>query len=1082
MEQDFREPLLGSHSHESPHLHKLKVGIEGMSCSSCSGTIERSISALEGVKSVTVNLSTNSAVVIFDGNVIGTEVVCQTIEDVGFGVSAAIDTEIYNDPSEKAGPMRSFQFKVVGIVATRTSESDEDTLDDLQIKLRKTVGVTNLIYSKKEREIYLQIDDKFIGPRQLVSICNDTGVEVMVSHMDSLHMAERALQSNMREVNVHLRELYLCLLFIVPILTMNMVLPAYPLLLSLLTTMLLPGLSVRSLCLLAFASVIQFGVGHRFYTKAFSSCLRGTVGMDFLVSLGTSAAYLFAVVGLFRGLTTGISRDGDVSYFETSSVLITVVVLGKYLEVSARSRTAVAINRLSEKKGASARLVAAPEVIRDVVVPEEGQDRLIDAVLLHRGDLVRLVEGEVAPADGVLLGPSSAVVSMDEALLTGESRSVDKTAGDSIIGGSIVVTGTGVMRVVECGDSSTLGRLVSAMQDAQLSKPPIQEVADSVAKLFVPIVTFLSLITFLVWLAVGFRGDVPHWLMESYDNDPILLACTFALAVWVSACPCAFGLATPTAVLVSTGIAAQNGILVRRGASIQYAAAVTAVAFDKTGTLTQGRPEVSDFFLFETTSQTNSSLVAVTVTKDRTNDVNYSPSELLGVTLSLLGFVERRSSHPIAVGIVEYCEKNFFGIRNALGTLTDDASSSVVVFPGEGVSFMINTANNDKGDGDGTSYEGFLGSVDLMRSVNVTLPQETEVLAEGLRRGGKIVVFLAVAGSLRAIIGLADSPRAESRAVVEALCRKGVSCYMVTGDHAVTAHAIAVAVGIPVNNVLSAAKPMDKNTFVAELQRQGHVVGFVGDGTNDSLALAQANVGIALGNGTDIAIEAADMIICRNNIDGVLLAIELSRSTMRRIKLNYFWALAYNSALIPVAAGVLVPNFGLVLDPMFAGAAMAFSSVSIVLSSLSLLRFKPSFISIVDQWDGHKDNDDTPPGDKSLDDSCKCPLSTPSQSEQSPRKSLKRKPLWLNLKFLLSQKRITADAAAAAKTGCGCCGLSGVRLHTSLQDRKFVHPMKSLCTYYDDSFSIFCYYLDFAPSVTAGLIRQSALCISAKDC
>ena len=801
------------------------------------------------------------------------------------------------------------------------------------------------------------IDEDLVGPRALVNMLEKSfNLHTNVASLGGFMMAGRMLKMHQRELVKHICRLVTATIFTVPLLVITMVLPEYPKANAWLDISLMSGLNIYGVLLLVLCSPVQWFVGWSFHSKGLSSMMSGTLGMDFLISSGTTAAYMFSLFGLIQGMVTGTARDEDVEYFQTAAVLITVVIFGKYLECYAKGQTAASIHKLSSLRATHARLVRYEDgsiaVSGDdssdydspgeVDVIDVAGDAMIDASLLQRGDVIRLVEGESAPADGIVTTNS---LGMDESMLTGESRLVNKKIGDTVFGGSMVTEGSCELTVTSCGDNSALGRIVSLVQAAQGSKPPIQELADQIARYFVPAVASISLLTFIVWLVLGITGSIPTWWFteKNPNGNYILFAFVFSLAVWVSACPCAFGLATPTAILVSTGIAANLGILVRKGAALQHAAEVDTVVFDKTGTLTLGKTTVCDF---------------IVLPEEPVKGARSPMTRSLRSLLKLLLAAESSSSHPLAKGISEYCiaQLQYKGKDQRrvsdIGKMENPKFQTHVI-PGQGIKLTVSpafVADDDADDGgnlhddDSASVQDFqvlVGSQELLSTHGINLTTKQLDIASGLRVGGKIVVFMAMEDRLQVIIGVSDMVRPDAAAVIATLKSWGMRCYMVTGDQRATGVAIGQAVGIPSSMVFAGAKPDEKEKFIEKLQKAGKKVAFIGDGTNDSPALARADVSFAMAGGTDIAIEAGDIVLCRNDLTSMATAMHLARQTMNRIKINYFWALVYNFTLIPISAGVFYPSYHFALLPMFAGGAMALSSVCIVLSSLLLMRYKP---------------------------------------------------------------------------------------------------------------------------------------------
>jgi P-type Cu+ transporter len=613
--------------------------------------------------------------------------------------------------------------------------------------------------------------------------------------------------------------------------------------------------------LLLLATPVQFWVGADFHRGFLRDLRHRSASMSTLVSLGTNAAYFFSLaVTLWPHAFMAL---GAMPYFETSAAVITLVALGRWLEARARGRTSEAIRRLVALAPRTARVVRGG---MDVDVPTS------DVVV---GDLVRIRPGERVPVDGEVVDGASAV---DESMLTGESLPVEKAPGARVWGGTVNRTGAFVFRASRVGAETTLARIVRLVEDAQGSRAPIQRLADRVAARFVPAVLVIAAMTFLGWWAFGPAPSLLH-------------ALTNAVAVLVIACPCAMGLATPTAIMVATGRGAEHGVLVKSAAALETLHRVQIVVFDKTGTLTVGRPIVTDV------------IPAAGVAEED--------------LLAFAAAAEQASEHPIGEAIVARAKER--GL--ALPPVTEFAT-----VPGQGI--------------DALAPEGrlLLGNRALMaaRGVDVT-PLEPHAAA--LAEGAKTVVYLAVAFRPLGLIAVADTLKPEARGVVAALRARGLDVAMLTGDDRRTAAAIAREADI--DRVLAEILPEDKAREITRLREQGRRVAMVGDGINDAPALAQADVGIAMGSGTDVAIEAADVTLMRGDLRGVVAAVDLSRRTIRIVKENLVWAFGYNVVLIPVAAGLLYPLWGVLLSPILAGAAMAFSSVSVVTNSLRLKRWKP---------------------------------------------------------------------------------------------------------------------------------------------
>ncbi len=618
--------------------------------------------------------------------------------------------------------------------------------------------------------------------------------------------------------------------------------------------------------LLALTTPVQFWVGWQFHRGFLHDLRYRTASMSTLVSLGTSAAYFFSVaVTLWRET---FHQPGAMTYYDVSAVVITLVVLGRWLEARARGRTSEAIRRL---------LSLAPRTAR---VIRDGAEMDVPTAEVAVDDYVRIRPGERIPVDGVVTEGASTV---DESMLTGESLPLEKGPSSRVFAGTVNRTGTFVFRASRVGSETALARIVALVAEAQGSRAPIQRLADRVAAVFVPIVLGLAALTFLVWWAIG-------------PDPSVLFALTNAVAVLVIACPCAMGLATPTAIMVGAGRGAEYGVLIKSAAALELLQGVDTVVFDKTGTLTVGRPAVTDVISADSTSA--------------------EPGPGSDDVLALAAAAEQGSEHPLGEAIVTRAKER--------GVALPPISEFTTV-PGQGIDAM--------------AAEGrvLLGNRTLMdaRGVDVSALAPR---AQAFAAAGKTVVYLALGGRALGLLAAADRLKPDAADVVAALKRRGIAVVMLTGDTRPTAEAIARQAGI--DRVLAEVLPEDKANEIARLQGEGGRVAMVGDGINDAPALARADVGIAMGSGTDVAIEAADVTLLRGDLHGVVAAIDLSRRTIRIIKENLAWAFGYNVVLIPVAAGVLYPFGGVLLSPILAGAAMAFSSVSVVTNSLRLKRWQ----------------------------------------------------------------------------------------------------------------------------------------------
>jgi Cu+-exporting ATPase len=600
-------------------------------------------------------------------------------------------------------------------------------------------------------------------------------------------------------------------------------------------------------------------VGYKFYTIGLSTLFRGTPNMDSLIAIGTGAAVIYGIYATIMIGNGQVEFAGDL-YFETAGVIITLILLGKYLESVTKGKTSEAIKKL---------MGLAPKT---ALVIQNGEEVVMPIEEVEVGDIIIVKPGEKIPVDGEVIKGSTSV---DESMLTGESMPVNKTIGSSVIGASINKHGLIQFKATKVGKDTALAQIVKLVEDAQGSKAPIARMADVIASYFVPIVIAIAIIAGFAWFISG---------------QSVVFSLTIFIAVLVIACPCALGLATPTAIMVGTGKGAEYGVLIKGGQPLETAHKIDTIVFDKTGTITEGKPVVTDIIV--------------------TND--YNQLEVLKLAAS----AEKGSEHPLGEAIVLKAEEDKIEFVDI---------SEFKAIPGHGIEVQI----------EGKAI--LLGNKKLLVDRNIS--NNLEIEADQLANEGKTPMYIAINNQLAGIIAVADTTKENSAKAIAALHKLGIKVAMITGDNARTANAIAKQVGIDV--VLAEVLPKDKANEVKKLQKEGSIVAMVGDGINDAPALAQADVGIAIGSGTDVAMESADIVLMKSDLLDVVTAIQLSKKTIRNIKQNLFWAFAYNTAGIPIAAGILFAFGGPRLNPMIAGGAMAFSSISVLMNALRLKKFKP---------------------------------------------------------------------------------------------------------------------------------------------
>ncbi len=699
--------------------------------------------------------------------------------------------------------------------------------------LKKKEGINNAVVNYSTEKAAVEYDPKLISEGEIIQTIKSKGYG---AYADNAKDFKEQKKQKEKELKLLRNKVIFSSTLAIPALILGMFFMKNP-------------IPFQDYILWALATPVQFYIGATFYKGAWAALKNKTTNMDSLIALGTSAAYFFSVYAVLF-LETGHQ------YFETSAVLITLVLLGKYLEALAKGRTSEAITKLM-KIGAKTAIVIRNK--KEVKIP-------IDNVV--KGDIIVVKPGSKIPVDGIIIEGSSFV---NESMVTGESIPVQKKKKDFVIGSTINKKGSFTMKATKVGAETTLSRIIKLIEEAQTKKAPIQRFADKISSYFVPAVIFISIITLTIWFSV-LKADFSFALVA-------------AVAVLVIACPCALGLATPTAIMVGTGKGAQKGILIKGGDALETAHKIKYVIFDKTGTITKGKPEVTDI------------VTAKGVTKD----------SLLQVAAS----IEAKSEHPLAEAIVEESKKKKQSLKKVTGF------NSIT---GQGVKAKIGK----------TQY--FIGNAKLMKKQNVSIKDFEDDLI-GLEDEAKTAMLLATSKDVLGIIAVADEIKEDSSKAVRALKKIGIIPYMITGDNQRTAKAIAKKVGI--KDFFAEVMPEDKANYVKKLQRKGSVA-MVGDGINDAPALAQADIGIAMGSGTDVAMETGNIVLMRDNLLDVPRSIKLSKLTMAKIRQNMFWALFYNVMGIPIAAGLLYPWTGWLLSPMIAGGAMALSSLSVVSNALLL--------------------------------------------------------------------------------------------------------------------------------------------------
>ena len=809
-------------------MKKASMKIEGMSCSACANRIERIVNKLDGVEKGAVNFAAETLALEYDESAIELGQVEAAIEKAGFKVKKNI---------------KDYTFKVEGMTCSACANRVERVTQKIE-------GVELAVVNFATEKLTIKLDADVASYGQVKAAVEKAGFQ-LVSEEDTIKGEEKKHD----EASKLLIRFIISLIFAVPLLIISMGHMVGMPLPHLIDPMMNP-FNFGIVQLILTLPVVM--AGYKFYQVGIKNLIQLSPNMDSLIAIGTLTAFFYSVFGIYK-ITQGDASYAMHLYFESAAVILTLITLGKYLEAVSKGKTSQAIKALM---GLAPKTATIERNGRELEVP-------IEEVVV--GDLVLVKPGEKLPVDGEVIEGSTAI---DESMLTGESIPVEKTVGSVVIGASINKTGFIKYKATKVGRDTALSQIVKLVEDAQGSKAPIAKMADIISAYFVPIVIGLAILSSVAWLLAGETG---------------VFALSIFISVLVIACPCALGLATPTAIMVGTGKGAEYGVLIKGGEALETTHKLSKLILDKTGTITEGKPKVTDIVT-----------------------TNLSEEQLLIYAAS----AEKGSEHPLGEAIVraaidrgyQLCELESF---NAI--------------PGHGIEVSIQ------------GKQMLLGNKKLMieKTIDVSSLSET---SDQLAYDGKTPMYMAIDGQLAGIIAVADTVKESSKKAIETLHQMGIKVAMITGDNQKTADAIARQVGIDL--VLAEVLPADKANEVKKLQETGVKVGMVGDGINDAPALAQADIGIAIGSGTDVAIESADIVLMKSDLMDVSTAIKLSKATIRNIKENLFWAFAYNVLGIPVAMGLLHLLGGPLLNPMIAAAAMSLSSVSVLLNALRLRRFK----------------------------------------------------------------------------------------------------------------------------------------------
>jgi len=813
---------------------RAELKVSGMTCATCSATVESALQGVEGVSEARVNLGTETASVEYDPSKADLSEMVKAVKDAGYGVV-----------SERVA------LKVGGMTCATCVATVGDAIRDLE-------GVFDANVNLGAERAYVTYSPKVAGLEDMKNAIENVGYQYLGVVGEETEELEKALiEKDLRE-----KRNRIVVGFVVGAFLMALGLSSVKLSIPLSYVMLIVSLPVF------------FYLSRPIFSAGFRALKNRSLNMDVMYSMGIGVAFLSSLLGTFE-----IVLSPEFMFYETAIFLASFLTLGRYLETRAKGRTSEAIKKL---------MVLQPKT---AVVMRRGVEEEIPAEALQKGDIVVVKPGEKVPADGIVVDGESYV---DESMISGEPVPVFKTKGNEVVGGTLNKNGVLRFEATKIGKETAIAQIISLVEEAQGSRPPIQRVADRAVTYFIPTVLTIAALTFFAWYLVF--GD-------QVSGDALLFALTATISVLVVACPCALGLATPTAVTVGLGRAAEMGVLIKGGESLEISEKLDTVVFDKTGTLTVGRPEVTDFVSF-----------------------GRSDKELA----TLAAGAEQSSEHPLAEAVVRWAQAEGLSLPS---------SSKFHAFEGMGVVAEVEGKNV------------VVGNRIFFENMGIERSQEAEEKALSLEEEGKTAILVAADGQLAGIVAVADTLKGNSAEAVENFKDMGFGVVMLTGDNPRSASVVGDQIGI--DRVLAEVLPQDKAQEIRRLQESGRVVAFVGDGINDAPALAQANVGIAIGSGTDVAIESGEVVLIRDDLMDAVAAVQLSRKVMSRVKLNLFWAFAYNTALIPVAAGVLYPFFGIKFRPEFAGLAMALSSVTVVTLSLMLKGYIPPAKKVL--RGGHKE-------------------------------------------------------------------------------------------------------------------------------
>ncbi|KAG0333906.1 hypothetical protein BG004_000641 [Podila humilis] len=886
-----------------------QLSIKGMTCASCVASIEKSLKGSPGLVSIKVALLAERGTIEYIEGATTPQEIADRIEDVGFDAEPIIERR-----------KDAVDLQVFGMTCA-------SCVNSIESELRKMPGIISASVSLTLQTAKVEYDNHALGVRDIVERIEDMGFDALLA--DRSYNAQLESLGRTKEVSEWRKALVFSFTFAFPVFVISMIFPMTTWGMAIYNIPVGFGLFLGDALAFFLTIPVQFGVGMRFLVSAYKSLQHGVATMDVLVSLGTLSAFTFSTFSMIYSMFD--PQHQAAVFFDTSSMLITFVTLGRYLENTAKGQTSTALSKL---------MCLTPSTCTIYVVdPKTGEyvsEKKIPADLVQKGDIVKIVPGDKIPTDGVVRSGQSTV---DESMVTGEVEPINKTIGSSVIGGTVNGLGTFDMEAVRVGSETALAQIVQMVEDAQTSKAPIQAYADKIAGYFVPTVILMAVLTFVTWMIISHTVDDSHLpMMFTHEPSKFLACLKLCISVIVVACPCALGLSTPTAVMVGTGVGAQHGILIKSGVALEAAHKVTKVVFDKTGTLTIGKLEVASFNLYKPTrsggasspptspSSTDAAAVSLVPGIDEPSTGTMDEKEFFLV----VGAAESVSEHPLGRAIGLYAME-LLDVKAFNATVMDFAATT-----GQGIACTVTVPSKESGSGS-AKYRVLIGNRAWLTSHSIHMPNSLASDQNTQERAGRTTVLVAMNDVFVGFIALSDKIKPEAARTVARLQQMGIEVAMVTGDQPLVAKVIAAECGI--HEVLAGISPNGKTKVVARMQAESHCVAMVGDGINDSPALAQSDLGIALVSGSDIAMEAADMVLMRGDLTSVVGAVDLCRTIFKRIRMNFAWACVYNILGVPFAMGLLLP-WGYHLHPMLAGLLMAFSSVSVVASSLLLKWWK----------------------------------------------------------------------------------------------------------------------------------------------